>query len=82
MSYVIDFTDLALSGIEKHKKSGDKAVLRKLEQLLNELIEHPKTGTGHPEMLKHELQGLFSRKITKKHRLIYMIKEEVLTVLL
>jgi len=46
VSYVIDFTDLALSGIEKHKKSGDKAVLRKLEQLLNELLSILKQERG------------------------------------
>jgi toxin YoeB len=31
-------------------------------------------------MLKHNLTGLFSRRINQKHRLIYSIKEEVVTV--
>jgi len=80
MSYILEFSETALSDIEKHKKSGDKAVLRKIEKLLNELMEHPTTGTGQPEMLKHNLTGLFSRRINQKHRLIYSIKEEVVTV--
>ena len=80
MSYILEFSETALSDIEKHKKSGDKAVLRKIEKLLNELMEHPITGTGQPEMLKHNLTGLFSRRINQKHRLIYSIKEEVVTV--
>ena len=41
---------------------------------------HPITGTGQPEMLKHNLQGLYSRRINKKHRLVYSIKEEIVTV--
>ena len=81
MSYNLDFTDLALSDIEKHKKSGDKVVLRKIEKLLTELQEHPKTGTGQPEILKYDLQGVYSRRINKKHRLVYNIQDERVTVL-
>jgi toxin YoeB len=52
----------------------------KLEKLFNELMEHPTTGTGQPEKLKHDLAGLYSRRINKKHRLVYSIKEQVVTV--
>ena len=81
MSYILEFTKIALSDIEKHKKSGDTLVLKKLQKLLNELMEHPRTGTGKPELLKHDLQGLYSRRINKKHRLVYAIKDEIVTVL-
>jgi toxin YoeB len=80
MSYILAFSETALEDIEKHKKTGDKAVLKKIEKLLNELMEHPTTGTGQPEMLKHELAGLYSRRINKKHRLVYSINQEVVTV--
>jgi len=36
---------------------------------------HPHTGTGHPEQLKGDRTGQWSRTITKKHRLIYEIFE-------
>jgi toxin YoeB len=52
----------------------------KIDQLLNELINHPSTGTGQPEKLKHELSGKFSRRINRKHRLIYEIDEDAKTV--
>ena len=81
MSYALSFTKIALSDIEKHKKAGDRAVLKKLSILLNELREHPKTGAGQPEILKYELQGLYARRINRKHRLIYDIQEEIVTVL-
>ena len=80
MSYRLDFSKTALEDIEKHKKTGDKPTLRKIEKLLNELMEHPKTGTGQPEMLKHDLAGLYSRRINKKHRLVYSIKEQIVLV--
>ena len=80
MSYTLEFSETALDDIEKHKKSGDKTVLKKIEKLLNELMEHPTTGMGQPEMLKHDLTGLYSRRINKKHRLVYSINEEVITV--
>lgn len=44
-------------------------------------MEHPKTGTGQPEMLKHDLHGLYSRRISKKHRLVYEVKDHVVTVI-
>lgn len=80
MSYTLEFSKMALEDIEKHKKSGDKTILRKIEKLLNELMEHPSTGTGKPEMLRHDLAGLYSRRINKKHRLIYSINDRVVTV--
>lgn len=81
MSYTLEFSEIALADIKKHKKSGDKVVLKKIEKLLNELMEHPTMGTGQPEQLKHNLTGLYSRRINQKHRLVYSINEEVVTVL-
>lgn len=37
--------------------------------------------TGHPEKLKHDLEGFWSRRINKKHRLIYQIEDEIITVI-
>jgi toxin YoeB len=80
MSYILKFSKIALDDIAKHKKSGDTAILKKIEKLLNELREHPTTGAGQPEVLKHNLQGLYSRRINKKHRLVYAIKIELVTI--
>ncbi|MBR4828994.1 MAG: Txe/YoeB family addiction module toxin [Muribaculaceae bacterium] len=53
----------------------------KVQKLLNELKEHPKTGTGHPEPLKGFSDNRWSRRVTKKHRLIYAIYETEIVVL-
>ena len=57
-------------------KSGDKITIKRLEKILLELEIHPTIGSGNPEQLKHNLSGLWSRRINKKDRLIYEIIEE------
>jgi len=80
MSYTLVFSETAIDDIAKHKKSGDKLVLKKIEKLLKELMEHPTIEAGQPEILKHELAGLYSRRINKKHRLVYSVNKEIRTV--
>mgnify|MGYP003710896977 CR=1 FL=1 len=70
MSYILEISKTALADIDKHKKTGDKATLKKIEKLLNELMEHPTEGTGQPEMLKYKLAGLYSRRINQNRRIL------------
>ena len=49
--------------------------IKKVGKLIEELKLHPATGTGHPEQLKGDRCGQWSRMITKKHRLVYEIIE-------
>jgi toxin YoeB len=81
MEYHLDFTDRANEDIDEHKKAGNKSVLKKLHVLLNELTEHPFTGTGKPEPLKHALSGMWSRRINREHRLIYEVEEDTVFIL-
>ena len=80
MSYFLEFTKVALADIEKHKEAGDKVVLKKIAKLLNELKENPTEGTGRLELMKYGLSGKFSRRINHKHRLVYSINEDIVTV--
>lgn len=66
---------------EKHKKSGDKKLLIKINTLFNELRENPTFGTGKPEKLKHYKTPTWSRRISDKHRLVYRIQDEKIIVL-
>jgi len=81
MSYFLDFSQQAQRDIEFLKKTGNKAVLKKLYILLNELTEHPYTGTGKPEQLKYILAGTWSRRINQEHRLIYEVNEDSIYIL-
>lgn len=82
MGYYIDFEKQFIEDLEFHRKAGLKSILAKIDALIDELQVHPTTGTGCPEQLKGELKGLWSRRITQKHRLIYEIREAVVTVIL
>lgn len=62
------------------RRSEPKAFNKALD-LLDELMEHPRTGTGHPEPLSGDRAGQWSRRITQKHRLIYEIRETEVVVL-
>lgn len=66
--------------LQAHYKSGDKASIKRIEIIFEELSEHPQTGTGKPEQLKFGLSGYWSRQINKKDRLIYQINENIITV--
>lgn len=80
--YKLDYTDEAKQHIAQLKRKEPKA-FQKVTKLLEELMEHPTTGTGHPEPLKGYPEGRWSRHITKKHRLVYRIFEaEVLVLVL
>jgi toxin YoeB len=80
MMFEIRFTDLALSGLVKLAKSEPK-VYQKALRFIEELKEHPKMGTGHPEPLKGQPEGRWSRELSKKHRLVYRILDTEIVVL-
>lgn len=71
----------AAADIAKHKKSGDKGSIKKIQKILIELTETPYEGVGNPEELLYEMTGKWSRKINKKDRMIYAVNDETVTVL-
>ena len=77
ITYTLEFDEQALKDIQLLKKS-EKQAYNKLLKLLDELTEHP----GKPEVLKFGLSGFYSRRITQKHRLVYKVDNEQITVLI
>ncbi|MBR4131076.1 MAG: Txe/YoeB family addiction module toxin [Bacteroidaceae bacterium] len=80
MTYNIDFKEQAARDLIALEKNEPKAFL-KAQALIAELREHPRTGTGKPEQLTGERAGQWSRRITKKHRLVYEIHDTEVVVL-
>jgi len=80
MSYHLDFSKQAVEDIEFHKRSGKKAVLKKLLVLLDEIADHPFAGSGKPEQLKYALKGCWSRRITSEHRLVYEVSDDTVFI--
>ena len=81
MEYRIEYTREAISDLGRLSQDEPKAYA-KAKAMIEELKTHPCTGTGHPEPLKGEPQGRWSRRISKKHRLVYRIFDEDVVVLL
>ena len=59
----------------------DKAILRKVNQLIRDIQRNPFTGIGKPEPLKYGFSGGWSRRITDEHRLVYGIEGDTLVIL-
>ena len=51
----------------------DKKTLKKINKLIDDIERNGNDGIGHPEPLKHELTGFWSREIDEKNRLVYRI---------
>lgn len=81
MTYTLFFTEEAKKDLAGLKKN-EPAAFKKVKALLIELQQHPKTGAGKPKPLGYGYKGFFSRRITKKHRLVYSINDEKVTVLI
>lgn len=81
MTFKIDFKDLAKEELKKHKKSGQKLLLAKIERFTLECMEDPRSGTGKPEWLKYRNVETWSREINKQHRFVYEIEEDKVTIL-
>ena len=80
MNYTVNLSEQALEDADRLERNDPKAFLKFLG-FLDELAEHPKTGTGHPEALKGKPEGRWSRRISQKHRLVYRIYDEEVVVL-
>ncbi len=78
--YKINYTEKAEENLKKLKRS-EPSAFKKVSKLLNELLLHPYSGTGHPEALRGDRSGQWSRQITKKHRLVYEVNENTVIVL-
>jgi toxin YoeB len=59
----------------------DKNMLRRINDLIKDTLRSPFKGIGKPEPLKGNYAGLWSRRITDEHRLVYAVKENRLHII-
>lgn len=64
-----------------HWLTADRAVLRRINRLIADVLRDPFEGIGKPEPLKHALAGAWSRRITDEHRLVYLVDGEDIIIL-
>ena len=76
----IKFTDASWQDYVYWQKT-DKAVIKKINELIKEISRSPFEGIGKPEPLKYDLSGCWSRRITGEHRLVYQVEEDAILII-
>ena len=59
----------------QHWVEQDRRTARRLMQLMKAVLRDPLDGIGKPERLRHLGPGVWSRRITQEHRLVYVVKD-------
>lgn len=54
----------------------DRKVALRILDLLDAVLRDPFDGLGKPEPLRHLGSGIWSRRITQEHRLVYQVGSE------
>lgn len=71
-----DFRD----DLEWWVKTDRKTALRLLG-IIDAIMRDPFTGIGKPEPLRHLGPGIWSRRITREHRIVYRVTDEQVDLL-
>jgi len=59
----------------------DRKTLKRINQLVADVLRSPFEGIGKPEPLKHVLSGAWSRRIDQSNRLVYYVSDEEIVIL-
>ncbi len=62
-------------------QSADRATLKRINRLIDDVLLDPFDGIGKPEPLRHALTGTWSRRISEEHRLVYLIDGDDIVIL-
>jgi len=76
MTYKIKILPTAEYDLAWFRKN-DRTSYSKCFDLVRELIQHPRDGTGKPERLRYFELEVYSRRVNHKDRMIYTIYEDV-----
>jgi toxin YoeB len=59
----------------KHWVSTDRKMALRLIALVEAVVRDPFTGIGKPEPLKYLAPGMWSRRLTQEHRVVYLVRD-------
>jgi toxin YoeB len=59
----------------------DRAVLKRINRLIEDVLRDPFDGIGKPEQLRHALAGAWSRRIGEEHRLVSLVDGDDVVIL-
>ena len=57
-------------------QSNNKKILKRINDLIIDILRNPYSGIGKPEPLKYKYKGYWARRIDQEHRLIYQVKDD------
>lgn len=80
MMYAVEYSKQAEKTLKKWKKS-NPVLFKKATVILMDIMQHPRTGIGHPEALVGCGDVTYSRHITAHDRIVYDIYDEQVTIL-
>ena len=64
----------------QHWLETDLKQVRRINQLIREIMRVPFSGIGKPEPLKHAFRGWWSRRIDGEHRIVYKVAGDQLWI--
>lgn len=59
-----------------HWVATDRKTALRILELVESIRRDPFSGIGKPELLRHLGSGVWSRRITQEHRLVYLVKDD------
>lgn len=59
----------------------DRKLMIKLLDIVEAVIRDPFEGIGKPEPLRHKQAGVWSRRLNKEHRVVYMVMDDRISFL-
>jgi toxin YoeB len=62
-------------------QQNDKKLLKRINELIEDIQRQPYTGIGKPEALKHDYSGFWSRRIDEEHRLVCKVDNKDIIIL-
>lgn len=74
------FSPEALRQLDDWKNQNPRISTR-IILLITAISESPFSGIRKPEPLKHSLQGKWSRRITREHRLVYEVTDSTIKII-
>ncbi|HXF41082.1 MAG TPA: Txe/YoeB family addiction module toxin [Blastocatellia bacterium] len=59
----------------------ERSVALRAFDLIEAVMRDPFTGVGKPEPLRYDLAGAWSRRLTREHRIVYVVTDDRITFL-
>ena len=76
MTYKINILKIANDDLNWFRKNDRKSYIKAFD-LVREMMDHPREGSGKPERLRYFEKEVYSRRINLKDRIIYTIYENI-----